>query len=116
MHWLPVRRNRLLNVEMRKAAAAASTGQVVTQRKLPYRSTLRRFRATSDSEVPEIREHHRLNFEEVFVGVAGGNGAVRQMPVYRMTKDGLAELAMSFTGRFCPSRSHQVHCHVQHND
>ncbi len=46
------------------------------------------------AEAPELS----LNFEEVFVPVATGNGGTRETRVFRMDRDGFALLAMGFTG------------------
>jgi Rha family phage regulatory protein len=39
------------------------------------------------------------NFREVFRDVDGGQGAVRKMPMYEITRDGFVLLAMGFTGK-----------------
>lgn len=46
----------------------------------------------------EIASHATLNFERCIFDYKAGRGSVRKMPGYRMTKDGLTELAMGFTG------------------
>jgi Rha family phage regulatory protein len=59
------------------------------------------------SSNPEIAEHSRLNFEPCIFDYRAGKGGLRAAPGYRMTKDGLSELAMSFTGdraRICRIR------------
>ncbi|MEN3158278.1 Rha family transcriptional regulator [Alkalimonas sp. NCh-2] len=44
-------------------------------------------------------EFHLLNFKEVLRDVPGGDGAIRKMPMYEMTKDGFIFLVMGFTGK-----------------
>lgn len=61
-------------------------------------NVMRTIKGMKASKHQEIREHHQLNFEEVFFESKGANGATRNMPMYRMTADGLSELAMSFSG------------------
>jgi Rha family phage regulatory protein len=59
------------------------------------------------SSNPEIAQHSRLNFEPCMFDYKTGKGGMRSAPGYRMTKDGLSELAMSFTGdraRLCRIR------------
>lgn len=63
-----------------------------------HKNVLRGIDGMRDSKNPDIAEHCRLNFEPTSFEVAGPRGGVRKIPGYRMTKDGLAELAMSFTG------------------
>jgi Rha family phage regulatory protein len=64
-----------------------------------HKNVLRDIHAMRDSDEPEIREHHRLNFEQtVETRVNPSGGAPIPSIAYRMTKDGLSELAMSFTG------------------
>lgn len=46
----------------------------------------------------ELSDEHRLNFEPTFIEVPGPNGATRQSPAYRLTRDGFTLLAMGFTG------------------
>ncbi|WP_018440937.1 Rha family transcriptional regulator [Trinickia symbiotica] len=48
-------------------------------------------------ETPE--DFHRLNFEPMIRSVLAGKEAIRQERAYRMTRDGFALIAMSFTGR-----------------
>lgn len=59
---------------------------------------MRTINSMRDSAHPEISAHHRSNFGLVFYESEGAKGAVRQMPMYRITADGLSELAMSFSG------------------
>lgn len=44
-------------------------------------------------------EFHLRNFAEVVREVPGGDGAIRKMPAYQITRDGFAFLAMGFTGK-----------------
>jgi len=57
-------------------------------------NVLRAVDAMRDSGAQEIQEHYRLNFEAV--EDLDAKGQLRRL--YLMTKDGLSELAMSFTG------------------
>lgn len=50
------------------------------------------------SETLEVAEHARLNFEPCIFEYQAGKGSKRKVAGYRMSKDGLSELAMSFTG------------------
>ena len=63
-----------------------------------HADVLRAIKAMEASVHPEIREHHRRNFALVFFESRGANGAMRSMPMFRMTAKGLSELAMSFSG------------------
>lgn len=47
----------------------------------------------------EMDEEHARNFAEMLVDVEIGNGATRQSPAYRLTRDGFTLLAMGFTGK-----------------
>lgn len=59
-----------------------------------HKNVLRAIDEMRNSDIPEIAEHGRLNFEpSSYV-----NSQRKTQPQYRMTKDGLSELAMSFTG------------------
>lgn len=59
-----------------------------------HRNVRRGIDAMLTSKVPEIHEHAALNFERSsYIDSTG-----RRQPMYRMTADGLSELAMSFTG------------------
>ncbi len=55
---------------------------------------MRTIRAGSSSAHPEIAAHYRANFGAVEFADAKGE----RRPMYRMTVDGLSELAMGFTG------------------
>lgn len=46
----------------------------------------------------QLPAERALNFEETLFNVPGPNGAVRQEPAYRITRDGFTLLAMGFTG------------------
>jgi Rha family phage regulatory protein len=59
-----------------------------------HKNVLRDIERMRRSEHPEIANHGRLNFEPVEYTDAKGE----RRPMYRMTADGLSELAMSFTG------------------
>ena len=59
-----------------------------------HKNVLRVVDAIRDSRSPEVQEHYRLNFEPV--EDLDAKGQLRRL--YLMTKDGLSELAMSFTG------------------
>ncbi|VBO15442.1 Rha family transcriptional regulator [Burkholderia pseudomallei] len=61
-------------------------------------NVLRDIHAMRDNDEAEIREHYRLNFEETVETRPSPLGGVIPSVAYRMTKDGFAELAMSFTG------------------
>lgn len=62
--------------------------------KKQHKNVLRSIDRMRQSTHPEIIEHYRLNFEPVdFIDKNGD-----RRPMYRMTKKGLSELAMSFTG------------------
>ncbi len=59
-----------------------------------HKNVMRTINGMRDSNIPEIAEHHRLNFEPVdFLDSKG-----ERRPMYRMTDEGLSELAMSFSG------------------
>lgn len=47
----------------------------------------------------EVPEEHARNFARMSQDVAIGNGATRQEPAYRMTREGFMLLAMGFTGK-----------------
>lgn len=59
-----------------------------------HKNILRDIRKMRDSDHPEIAEHYRLNFEPA--EYIDGKGERR--PMYRMTAEGLSELAMGFSG------------------
>lgn len=61
-----------------------------------HKNVLRVIDVMRDSKNPIIREHHRLNFELCYENSELQNGKPQRH--YRMTRDGFAELAMSFTG------------------
>ncbi|MFZ4537869.1 Rha family transcriptional regulator [Propionivibrio sp.] len=63
-----------------------------------HKNVLRIIDGMRDSNNPIIQEHHRLNFEPMIFTVKTGKGASRTISGYSMTRDGFAELAMSFTG------------------
>lgn len=46
----------------------------------------------------QLPAERALNFEETLFEVQGPNGAIRQEPAYRITRDGFTLLAMGFTG------------------
>lgn len=54
-------------------------------------------RTIQNLEIPQ--EFHALNFEAMSADVTVANGAVRKTPIYRITRDGFALLAMGFTGK-----------------
>lgn len=59
-----------------------------------HKNVLRTIEKMRCSKHPEIAEHCRLNFEPVeFIDKNGD-----RRPMYRMTRKGLSELAMSFSG------------------
>ena len=60
-----------------------------------HRDVLRAIRNLS-SEVPE---EHARNFARMSQEVSIGNGATREEPAYRMTREGFMLLAMGFTGK-----------------
>lgn len=60
-----------------------------------HRDVLRAVRNLS-SEVPE---EHARNFARMSQEVSIGNGATREEPAYRMTREGFMLLAMGFTGK-----------------
>ena len=59
-----------------------------------HKNVMRTIEAMRVSSEPVISEHARLNFEPTSYTDSQG----RQKPMFRMTADGLSELAMSFTG------------------
>lgn len=59
-----------------------------------HRNVMRSIREMRASTHPEIAEHGLLNFEQCSYVNAQG----KAQPMFRMTADGLSELAMSFTG------------------
>lgn len=59
-----------------------------------HKNLLRTIDGMLRSDHPDIAKHARLNFEPISFADSLG----RQKPMYRMTADGLSELAMSFTG------------------
>lgn len=63
-----------------------------------HKYILRQIDQMRDSKQPEIANHWRLNFEPRIRSYKTGKGQTRQARMYLMTKDGLSELAMSFTG------------------
>src|SRR6476660_1771666 len=68
-----------------------------------HKNILRAIEEMRNSSNPEIAEHGRLNFEPS----SYLNAQRKVQRQYRMTKDGLSELAMSFTGdraRICRIR------------
>ncbi|MGE9550427.1 Rha family transcriptional regulator [Erwinia amylovora] len=44
-------------------------------------------------------KYHLLNFKEVVREVPGGDGAMRKMPMYELTRDAFVLIAMGFTGK-----------------
>ena len=66
--------------------------------KKAHKNVLRDIDGMRDSTNQVIAEHYRLNFEPIQTSVNLGLGRSRAGRAYRMTKDGFAELAMSFTG------------------
>lgn len=54
-------------------------------------------RAIRNLEVPD--DYRDLNFEAAITRVPGPKGALRDEPMYRITRDGFALLAMGFTGK-----------------
>ncbi|MBV7311058.1 Rha family transcriptional regulator [Morganella morganii] len=65
------------------------------------------FQKTHDNVLKKIRsviadcdeKYHLVNFNEVVRDVTGGDGAVRKMPMYELTRDGFVLIAMGFTGK-----------------
>lgn len=65
------------------------------------------FHKTHDNVLKKIRsviaecdsEYHLVNFNEVVRDVSGGDGAVRKMPMYELTRDAFVLIAMGFTGK-----------------
>ncbi|OKP27570.1 Rha family transcriptional regulator [Serratia fonticola] len=78
-----------------------SNGRVITTSK----AVAGYFGKRHDDVLKKIRnldcspEFHARNFAEMFIDVKIGNGAVRQMPTYEITRDGFAFLGMGFTGK-----------------
>lgn len=44
------------------------------------------------------KKYHELNFEPMLIDVKAGQGAIRQVPAYELTKDGFMFLVMGYTG------------------
>lgn len=44
-------------------------------------------------------EYHVRNFAEVFREVPGGDGAIRKMPMFELTRDAFVLIVMGFTGK-----------------
>lgn len=63
-----------------------------------HKNVLRIIEEMRASKEPEIAAHAGLNFEPCIFEVRGGKNSVRQGLGYQMSRDGLTELAMSFTG------------------
>lgn len=63
-----------------------------------HKNVLRTIDRMRTSKHPEILEHYRLNFEPTSFAVPLPKGGAREEPMYRMTVDGLSELAMGFSG------------------
>lgn len=61
----------------------------------PHKTVLRAIR----NLLQELPEEHQRNFVPMLMAVEVGGGAVRQDPVYRITRDGFTLLAMGFTGK-----------------
>lgn len=65
------------------------------------------FQKTHDNVLKKIRsviaecddEYHLVNFNEVVRDVSGGDGAIRKMPMYELTRDAFVLIAMGFTGK-----------------
>ncbi|HGJ5882797.1 Rha family transcriptional regulator [Arsenophonus sp.] len=65
------------------------------------------FQKTHDNVLKKIRSvitdcdknYHLVNFNEVVRDVIGGDGAVRKMPMFELTRDGFVLIAMGFTGK-----------------
>ncbi|MRW88826.1 hypothetical protein GJ699_02375 [Duganella sp. FT80W] len=87
---------RLITIEDHKLVAD-SLG-VAKAFKKAHKYILRQIDQMRDSKQPEIANHWRLNFEPRIRTYKTGKGQTRQSRMYLMTKDGLSELAMSFTG------------------
>jgi len=49
--------------------------------------------------LPQLDAEHALNFQEMSIPVEIGNGATRDTPAYRLTRDGFTLLAMGFNGK-----------------
>jgi len=49
--------------------------------------------------LPQLDREHALNFQVMSIPVEIGNGATRDTPAYRMTRDGFTLLAMGFNGK-----------------
>lgn len=87
---------RVITVEDHRLVAD-SLGVAKAFRKA-HKYILRQIDQMRDSKQPEIAQHWRLNFEPRIRSYNTGKGQTRQARMYLMTKDGLSELAMSFTG------------------
>jgi Rha family phage regulatory protein len=61
-----------------------------------HKSVLRAINTILDGIDPDYR---RRNFALTFQSIPGPNGAVRHEPMYRISRDGFALLAMGFTGK-----------------
>ncbi|EJZ7014722.1 Rha family transcriptional regulator [Salmonella enterica] len=65
------------------------------------------FRKTHDNVLKKIRSviaecdrtYHLVNFNEVVRNVPGGDGAVRKMPIFELTRDAFVLIIMGFTGK-----------------
>lgn len=65
------------------------------------------FHKSHDNVLKKIRsviqecspEYHLVNFNEVVREVAGGDGAVRKMPMFILTRDAFVLIVMGFTGK-----------------
>jgi Rha family phage regulatory protein len=64
--------------------------------KKAHKNILRIIDRMLDSEIDEISTHAKLNFELCYENSELQNG--KPLKFYKMTRDGMAELAMSFTG------------------
>lgn len=60
-----------------------------------HQEVLRRIRNLLD----QLPQERASNFAATFTDVSGPNGATRQDPAYRITRDGFTLLAMGFTGK-----------------
>lgn len=65
------------------------------------------FHKTHDNVLKKIRlvidecepKYHVVNFNEVVREVPGGDGAMRKMPMFELTRDAFVLIAMGFTGK-----------------
>ncbi|HHQ6553302.1 TPA: Rha family transcriptional regulator [Serratia fonticola] len=65
------------------------------------------FKKTHDNILKKIRavitecepEYHLVNFNEVVRDVPGGDGAIRKMPMFELTRDAFVLIVMGFTGK-----------------